>query len=858
MAQAERLRNEGKLSEAALLYRNVAEGKTDHAPEAIKAVNDMLDSPDLQANGAAAEMAGVFRVAWDLRNRPGAPKDLFKRGLHFIEARAEEQPAGCLAVLEAVEPETTETDRVVAEKQKLLERLVRDKPDDIDLLCKLAVVYEHNNQRERCLALLEPHVKQLGITEGARILGLIYYSKGKQDEALALLQPYADQRLQQANEVAKQVQAAWLNARTQVFNELKSGKAQGFDFEHHKNLPEAQGIAMVEEYVTSRLKDDPALARQLEELGRQHNVVEVAIDLGTMRLTRAQRLVNPNERKAELQKAEKTFLSVRDLAGDNAEYQLSLGQVYYWLGKQADGKKLFDQVLQTNGRSLEALRGVASLYRELGAMTEAHHLLEEAYKKPGINTALQQDVAMLRAITPKDLDDQILWLDRANPAMPDVKAGLADARGRKASREGKDDEAAVHFRESINVWKAQTEDSTSLNNGGLAWLSLYDVTGDREALAQGSHMLEKAVTLKPGDGILVVNAANAALGVALGEIIGERIDFRKLRRQASVGDLYYLYRDKEGRDGLVQQAKASAAIARAHTHLDRALILAPNSRGIYAAYSGLLYFLGDREGLAGLDRRAADAKIDLTDIRKENLDTWSGKDNEKHRLEANFSATRAKQKVADARATGGATFALAVASLIGARIAQEVLGIEIDPEELVRLAEEANQLAPSEGTRSILQTALLERANKALALKDRDYGALANRGRRTLNASYVVAVALWREDKSSAAVLANPDVKRVQEMVRADTQRFPDSPSEWEWIMLRTAYAEDAKGVAEALNKNELLQISRSLAKHLSPLTPTSALQECWALEAEGKAKGGRDVLKRCAAEAVPLPFDLP
>ena len=45
----------------------------------MKAVADMLDDPTLQAKGDATEMAGVFRVAWELRERPGAVADLFAR-----------------------------------------------------------------------------------------------------------------------------------------------------------------------------------------------------------------------------------------------------------------------------------------------------------------------------------------------------------------------------------------------------------------------------------------------------------------------------------------------------------------------------------------------------------------------------------------------------------------------------------------------------------------------------------------------------------------------------------------------------------------------------------------------------------
>jgi hypothetical protein len=111
LARAERLRKEGRLDEAALLCREVAEGETDQSGAAMKALADMLDSPEVQEKGDPKQVAAVFRTARDLRNQPGAVTDLFPRGLRFAEARAEEDPEGCLAVLEAVEPDAPDPRR---------------------------------------------------------------------------------------------------------------------------------------------------------------------------------------------------------------------------------------------------------------------------------------------------------------------------------------------------------------------------------------------------------------------------------------------------------------------------------------------------------------------------------------------------------------------------------------------------------------------------------------------------------------------------------------------------------------------------------------------------------------------------
>jgi hypothetical protein len=187
-----------------------------------------------------------------------------------------------------------------------------------------------------------------------------------------------------------------------------------------------------------------------------------------------------------------------------------------------------------------------------------------------------------------------------------------------------------------------------------------------------------------------------------------------------------------------------------------------------------------------------------------------------------------------------------------------MLGVAFDADELVRLAEEAQKAAPSAGTRSTLQTALLARASKALAAQEPEYAAMADKVRRALSSSHLIAVALAREGKPRVAALANADVKRALELARAAAAEFPNDPNEWSWAVLRAAYPEDAARIADALKGNELVRLERTLDARLSSPNTATALRQAWALEAAGKPEEARDVLKRSAADGVPLPFDVP
>ena len=81
----------------------------------------------------------------------------------------------------------------------------------------------------------------------------------------------------------------------------------------------------------------------------------VALDLGIVLLQRGQRLNDPAARRAELEKAEKTFLAIQGVAGESDTFRLSMGQVYYWLGRHDDGTKMFDDLLKANNRDGETL-----------------------------------------------------------------------------------------------------------------------------------------------------------------------------------------------------------------------------------------------------------------------------------------------------------------------------------------------------------------------------------------------------------------------------------------------------------------------------------------------------------------------
>jgi thioredoxin-like negative regulator of GroEL len=861
LAQADQLRKQGKLGEAAQIYRELVQLKTQQSSQAVQAVAAMLDESEQGDKAAAAELAEVLRAAWELRDQPGAVKDLFPRGLKLVEARIETDPAGCLALLDAVEPAASKSEDVLPTRQKILEKLIRQQADNVDWVSRLAFLYEQTGKRELCQPLLEPLANKLGTTDGARILGQAYLIQGKQDEAFALLQPYIEAHAPLLRDILQKSTKASQTAATQLAESVNNHTAPDFDFSAYDAASMQKKQELAGAYINQRLANNAEVKKLQEALQREAMVVPVVLDVGVLQLARIQRMGDAAEIEAELRRLEKVLLAVSDLAGDQDKYRLTLAQVHYGLGQHTEGRKLFDEVLQADGRKFETLLQVARLLGEWGVKSEAQKLLEEAYARKDVEEAKRQEAALLRSRAARNAEEQITWLERSNLSDPDIKAALASARGAMALTEGKEADAVNFFREAAAVHAAvKPETAVSLHSGGLALLAVYEANGERALLDQAVEKLEKSLTLQQNDGVVMGNVARAVLSAGLADVIGNRIDLARLKHSPGPDDLAYLYLNDPERQALRRQLTENGRIKRAGELFDLAVNLAPTDASLYRSYEQLLSVIDDQAGLATLLRRARKATPDLAADRQRLQQFWQGKNDEEARRKADLAVAKAEGLVAAVRPAAkeeGATFALAVGGLVDARLRQEALGIDFDADALIKLAEEAHKAAPSTGTVSRLNAALLARASKSLAAQDPDYAAMVGKARRSLSSGYLAAAALWRENRPAEALLGSADVRQVQKLLVEEYTRLPDQADEWTWMMLRAAHPDEAHRIAETINTNERLNLERSLEVKLTPINAVTALRQCWAQEAAGKAgptKNLPEALKQAARAGVPLP----
>jgi hypothetical protein len=371
-------------------------------------------------------------------------------------------------------------------------------------------------------------------------------------------------------------------------------------------------------------------------------------------------------------------------------------------------------------------------------------------------------------------------------------------------------------------------------------------------------MVDEALTQLPSDSILLKNAATFATDSAVFDVIGPSLDLKAVRGLNGMSLLPYLYADRKGRDAFAARLRDHPAFARAVQQYERLLILAPRDLLAPASLAALYAASQDKAGLRRLAEHTRKAELDLERFNRETLEMYQGKKEPKQRIEHKARVARRRKALEDARKVGGATRAAAAAELALELSRADGLGLPLDADELVRLADEAERAAPSRGTRTELVGSLLTRAGRTLTASDKTYAAWVAKSRRALGHGTLLALALTKGGKLAGAVSKNADMRRAMELERGLLKAFPDESNPWAWALLRDSYPEDAARLAKTAASDESGRLLREIGGKLGPLNGQGAVNQYWALRMAGNDAAARAVLRDAAKRGIPLPFDVP
>jgi hypothetical protein len=846
----------GQPVQAAELFAGVALSQADSAPEGRAGLRGLLQ-PAVLRPLPAGDAARVLAQALRLRPAVALPvpaKELLALGWQVVDARAASDPAGAKRMLDTIAPLETDKARLAAAAEPLLERIVAAEPANAAAAIEYAELLERRRDFARCEALLAPHAARLGKGEGARILGQIYAAKGLADESYALLQPYTEDKLKLFAQREAEYRKTVESLEKAALDQLRAGSAPKSFYDDYDKADEQGKRALVGNYINQQLREHAGLKQQVQGLRDSAAIVPAALDLGIVTVHRAQKLGDPAARQAQFEAAEKVFLSIRGVAGDSDNYRLYLGQVYYWLGKHDDGKKLFDELLQAHGRDHRMLLDVGGLLRSVGALHDARALVEEAHAKAKTSDE-RWSAAQIRAVMYVDADDELAWLERSDRSSGRVRASIHTTKAQLAERKGQRALAKREYELAVVELSKLPEDASQHNSLALVHLALYAMEGDPLQRDRGLARLDQALALQPADSILLLNNISAVSSAAVASIVGDTIDLPALRSGGDFGLVEFLHNDDASRERMRQKLRDNPAVKKALAYSEKAALLAPRNPQSYTFLATLAGALDDGPAMKALAARVQAAQLDLNDADNEIRKFAEGKGLES-RLEAQVAHAEQLAKVLQQPAVlrQPATYAVAAGRWIEAQATLARWGRAIDADALVRVARKARAGHASAGTHSLLMKALDVRAALRLAKAHPAFAAAVARHARLLDLSSLTVIHMDEDPAFRQAALADADIVELMALVRERETRYPTRTSVWSWLLFRHADARQAAVLAARLRDDPTQAAGVAMGAAFAPRHVDSVVDRYYLALAGGARDKAQQVLDEARRAGVALP----
>lgn len=776
------------------------------------------------------------------------------QGLKEANELAEDQPEQALEVVKRLRIIRPGIKELPALDLKLLKRLVAKQPENTLRAVELALIYEQEENLEEAVKLLTPHRKKLGVTEGARLLGQLDLGNGNYEGAFQLLSPYVASKMKDLH----RVEQSYTNTLDRVYREaighLQNGKASQDWYTRYDTASETEKANMVDEYTGAYLKNDARYQRALASFEKANEFVSVALDLGVAQLNRAQGIADQQARKEALSEARKTFLSIQSFAGRNNDYLLFMGQVNYWLGDSDEGRAQFEQLLAQTKRAFNIVIAVANTVREVGDVNWARELTEQAYTST-IKTAEMQNAARLRALMHKDTDDQIKWLELADPEAPDTIISLNTARGRKALEDDNNEEAARYFREAVRGYEKLPRNASTLNNKGLAYLDLYSVSGAAPEFMHGVELLDEAGKMSPDDAILIINSASAAMTAAFFEMLTNHYDFSVLKTRPDISMLSSLYENEAGRRQVHEQLRQSKLFKRAATQLDRSMVLSPKRVNSYVLSLEVKRSMRDLAGLQKLAQQIETAQPDVEVMRESFVDSYAAdEDAAKTGARLRASLKEARKNLASLRDRKSRT---AVYLRVQEIVRQNSLTL-VDPATDITVSVAASrglvQDVDNRATRGLLSQTLCLQAAHQLLKQHPSLVPLEKKTRNLLSPADFLTYLLEKGGEPARFLLGNAAAKEAAKVYQQIQDQFPDRPSPKSWAFVRHFDPGYAKGMVARMKQDEVSRLADELQYELMPYSASVALAQYYRSLATGDAAGAAAVYAAAINRGVPFP----
>lgn len=825
--QAQEKSTRGDYGGAAVEFARIAQSGAARSSDALTALQDLRRNHFLDQPGpiAISILTSANTLTHELQQPTGGT--LFQEGLKYIETNLAARPRDSEAMRNYLFKTCPNKAPINAVEIPLLQALIATEPQNPQPVSDLAQVYERDGNSAAGEALLIAHQNNLGETEGARILGQLYYSRGDMEAAYPLLDHYTAGRLKRLQVVQQEYfdanQRSWNNG----IQYLDRGNApQSWYKQYDKCKDDAAKQQMINEYMTGYLAKDAALQKKLAAFKRAAEVVPVALDLGIARLAHAQSLADPVKRKNELLEIEQLFLQMEAVAGESDDYHLFYGQVCYWLGKREEGRKQFDDLIVNNDRAPQVLIAVAQRLREIGETAEALQLGEEAYAG-ATDEELKKSCAQFLSMVAETSEAKAKWLQLADPNDTSFSLNKIWIEILQASENGDTSLATSRAKALLDTAGKLPKSASNLNMMGLANQTLFQISGDAACLKEAQTMLAEACALKPKDSILLTNRIEVLRMALYLNQFGAQQKFYLLQQYPDLDQENWHYRTKVEFDLLAEKIHNDPLYKDLLACSQRLVTLAPSDTDAWARLYALHMLVNDFNGQRDVVQRRRAAAIDLQADVESVKKHFAGESNEIMRTAAAERLAAINAQLGPPSSNFNApTRALLLHDYVDVALDYANYGLQFDAGLVIARAEECLRQKPSHRAQKLLQRAHAFRCLTDLAGRTPAVGDF-RRAHPFLPDLHSLGWLLSAPGPVRDAILEHPDFKQVARMIQTNRESFTEGGTCAEWLILRHTAPELAAKIADNMIRLERCQLQREFELLIAPNHFETLLNSC-------------------------------
>jgi len=710
---------------------------------------------------------------------------------------------------------------------------------------------------ENCESVLTNFVGELGDSEAARSLGQYYSYSGELDKAYPLLSTYVDTHLPHYKKVDKAYKAYWKKTDDiwdQVVQDVNDRKMSKTFYEVFDAADEDRQEELKNDEYSERIHRADLNESVLTEHTKAAKVVSVALELGIVILRRATSLNDPKQRRDALSEAESIFLSIRDDAGSSDQYQLYLGQVYYWLGKPDEGDALFNALIDKYERAPGVLASITDVMRDLGASQKALEYIEEAYSTADSDEEKGR-YAYTRYLLTVDIDERIKWLERSPKSEAFVQGELFATKAEQAVRKGETQKADELYAQAIKKYLTTTNQEQIYNNLSLILMSKYDNGGDVKDYDQALEYMDKAVKAFADDAIVLFNAAEQFSVRLYRDVLSEKMDFDVIGGRANLKLFSFLYDNDSEKQRIIEEILKHPSSVKTFDYLDRAVLMSPKSwRTFIMAYSSYR-FIRNNEKIVDLSKRLDAVSLEMG-VNQGDIDSYRNGDLDQEGISSVKQSIKEYQKTLSGVDRNKQAFEYIVLSTYANNVELSILDYGQLPElkKVLASAEENYQRLSSSATRSAYIRALFADVTQELKSLDTEFKRFHEKYYRVFDSDDLIAIAIHGLQGVREKALKIESMNKVIELKKISAENFSGFPKTYDWYFFSGVNDEFALKVSKRLKVDKMQDHFNKIAEHSAPSLEQKTLRKYYTLAFEGKTAEAKSLVESAIAAGQLMP----